>query len=132
MDPLQGEVWRTVEALNRCWTAGNPTDLRDYFHEHMVAITPGDRAPLHGREACVSAWADYARSTTILSWSALERTIQVYGDVAVVTYLYEMECERDGRRFHPSGRDMMVLAREGDRWWVVADQFSPYPEGGDL
>jgi hypothetical protein len=25
------------------------------------------------------------------------------------------------------GRDMLVLVREDGRWWVVADQFSPYP-----
>jgi uncharacterized protein (TIGR02246 family) len=129
MDHEEREVWETVEALNRCWTAGDPAGLREHFREDMVAVTPGDRLPLEGRDACVAAWSAYARSTQILSWEAHDPRVRIHGDAAVVTYLYDMVCEREGRRFQPAGRDMMVLVREGGRWRVVADQFSPYPAG---
>lgn len=123
------EVLDTVEAMNRCWTEGDPGGLARYFHERIVAVTPGDRLPLVGREACVAAWSAYARGTRILSWRTRDVTVRLHGDAAVVTYLYEMDCERCGKRFRPAGRDLMVLARGEGRWQVVADAFSPYPEG---
>ena len=132
MAPEEAEVWATVEALNQCWTRGRATDLREYFHEDMVAITPSDRMPLLGRDACVAAWTEYAESTKILFWETRSPRIRVYGDAAIETYQYEMQGERDGEVLHPSGRDMVVLIREAGRWWVVADQFSPHPGGGDL
>ncbi|MBU0742352.1 nuclear transport factor 2 family protein [bacterium] len=132
MNAVETEVWDPVEALNRCWTTGSAADLRDYFHETMVAITPADRMPLLGREACVSAWTEYAETTKIISWQTHNPNIRVYGDTAIVTYSYEMRCERAGMSFRPSGRDMIVLVRDAGRWWVIADQFSPYPDGGDL
>jgi ketosteroid isomerase-like protein len=123
------EVLEAVEAMNRCWTKGDPDELRGYFHEHMVAVTPGARLPLIGREACVAGWAAYARSTKILAWETGDVRVRVHGDAAVVSYLYEMDCERDGRRFRPAGRDLMMLSRHEGRWQVVADSFSSYPEG---
>lgn len=132
MSEVRRDVWSTVEALNRCWTEGDPAELRGYFHEEMVAITPGDNKPLVGRGACVAGWTAYAESTKILSWQTREPRVQVFGSAAVVTYLYEMLCERDGRQFRPAGRDMMLLANENGRWWVVADHFSPNPASTDL
>jgi len=32
-----------------------------------------------------------------------------------------------GQTVTMGGRDMMSLVNENGRWWVVADQFSPYP-----
>ncbi len=58
--------------------------------------------------------------------------MQVFGSAAVVTYLYHMICEREGRQFRPAGRDMMVLTNVNGRWWVVADHFSPNPSSTDL
>ncbi len=91
-DPKQ-EVWGTVQAANRCWTAGDPMELKSYFHENMVAITPSDPEPLRGREMCVSGWADFARSTKIHSWQESNPDIRIHGDTAVVTYAYELSCD---------------------------------------
>ncbi|HUU45562.1 MAG TPA: nuclear transport factor 2 family protein [Acidobacteriota bacterium] len=128
MSNVANEVWQTVEALNQCWTSGNPADVRNYFHETMVAITVSDRMPLVGREACAAAWIAYAERTRILSWKTSSVHVQVYNHTAVVTYLYDMLCERDGMQFNPTGRDMAILIKENGRWWVVADQFSAHPE----
>lgn len=132
MNPKEAEVWRTVEALNQCWTRGSGAGLRDYFHEEMTAITPADRGPLVGRDACVAAWMEYAKTTRIISWETSRPRIRIYGATAIVTYVYEMVCDRDGTRFSPSGRDMMVLIQDAGRWSVVADQFSPFPGGGGV
>jgi ketosteroid isomerase-like protein len=127
MDPQELEVWETVVALNRCWTGGDTAGLREYFHESMVAITPVERKPLVGGAACVAAWTGFANTARILAWRTPEARVRVYSTSAVVTYLYEMECEMGGRRLQLAGRDMMLLIKESGRWRVVADQFSPFP-----
>ncbi len=130
MTDTEREVLDTVEAMNHCWTRGDLRQLPRYFHPRMVAVTPADDLPLVGGAACVAGWTRYATTVRILSWRTRDARVEVFGDAAVVTYLYEMECETEGRTFRPRGRDMLALVREGGRWQVVADQFSPYPKGG--
>jgi len=128
---IRREVWETVLKLNRLWTEeGNPGALKEYFHENMVAITPTDRERRQGREACLAGWTDFARAARIQHWKTSIPLVQLYGGggFAVVTYYYDMSFEMGGRTVAASGRDMLALVREDGRWWVVADQFSPYPQ----
>ena len=127
MDAVQTEIWEWVQQLNRCWTFGNADDLKDFFHERMVAITPSDRGRIAGSTECIAAWKEFAEKTRTDFWKELDPDIQVYGTAAVVTYYYRMSGEMKGEPFEVSGRDMMTLIQENDRWWLVADQFSPYP-----
>lgn len=131
MEPAQveREIWRRVEELNRLWSVdGNVEGLREYFHKDMVAITPAGRERLVGREACMAGWKWFTDSAKIHYWKELEPLVQVYGGTsAVVTYYYDMSCEMGGQALRLTGRDMMTFCLEEGRWWLVADQFSPYP-----
>jgi len=125
------EVWATVQALNRLWTIENRADdLRQYFHERMIAVSPSDRLRLEGREACVAAWKAFTEAATIHYWKEFEPKIELFdGDkCAVVTYYFDMSFDIGGQTVKMGGRDMFTLVSEGGRWWVVADQFSPYPQ----
>jgi len=53
--------------------------------------------------------------------------VRLFGDAAVVTYLYELRCRLGGASLTLGGRDMFFLVREEGRWWAVADQFSSFP-----
>jgi ketosteroid isomerase-like protein len=121
------EVWETLRKLNDCWTKGDGKDLVRYFHRDMVAITPTDRNRREGREDCVAGWVGFASLAKVLKWKEFDPQIQLYGDTAVVTYYFDMEFEMGGRAIRMGGRDLFVFAKEGNRWWAVADQFSPYP-----
>ena len=125
------EVWETVQALNRAWTVeGNADALADYFHENMVAITPTDRERVEGRKACVGGWKAFVQATKIHYWKEIDPKVQLYGDgkFAVVTYYWDMSYDMSGQTINIGGRDMFALVNERGRWWVVADQFSPYPQ----
>jgi len=131
MNKDEREVWDTVQAMNRCWTCGDLRQLEklnDYFHDEMVAITPVDRKRIEGKRPCIAGWSNFARSTTIHFWTEKEAKIQIYGESAVVTYYYDMECDITGQRLALSGRDMLTLIHDKGRWQVVADQFSSFPE----
>ena len=130
MEPEEQEVWKSIQAMNRCWTANDSGKLQrlgDFFHETMVAITPVDRLRIEGKEACKTGWSQFANTTKILFWQEIDPCIQLYEDVAVVTYYYTMAYILHEQEITASGRDMMTLVRENGRWQIVADQFSPYP-----
>lgn len=127
---IEKEVWKTILALNRLWAVEGKTDeLKDYFHENMVAITPTDRERLEGKDACIASWKAFAEAAKIHYMKEIEPKIQIYGDgrFAVATYYYDMSVVIGGQTLNLAGRDMFALVKEDDRWQVVADQFSSYP-----
>jgi hypothetical protein len=123
------EIWAAIQAMNRLWTIENrPEELRHYFHASMVAITPSDRHRLEGREACVAGWTRFAHMAKTVRWVEKEPQIQVFEEkFAVATYTYEGTFIIGGKETSFQGRDMMTLLKEGGKWWMIADQFSPYP-----
>ena len=127
---IKEDVWSTIKALNRLWTVENrPDELAQYFHKEMVAISPTDRLRLEGREACVAAWKKFTQAAKIHSWKELDPKIELFKNntLAIVTYYFDMSFEMGGQSIKMGGRDMFALVCEEGRWWVVSDQFSPYP-----
>ncbi len=126
-DPIKQEIWTTVRAMNDAWTRGNPDDLSKFFHQNMVAITPTDRHRLDGQAACVAGWKGFCNAARIHRWEEKDPVIHVYGDSAVVAYDFDVSFDMGGNTIDMGGRDMFFFIKEGQRWWAVADQFSPYP-----
>ncbi|MCC6209004.1 MAG: nuclear transport factor 2 family protein [Gammaproteobacteria bacterium] len=126
-DPIKDEIWATVRAMNDTWTKGNPDELTRFFHRDMVAITATDRRRLDGGAACVAGWRGFCNSARIHHWEEIDPVIHVYGSSAVVAYYFDMSFDMGGKTINMGGRDMFFFIREGERWWAVADQFSPYP-----
>jgi len=127
-DQVKQEVWQTLRALNDAWTKGKPDGLKKYFHKDMVAITATERERLEGREACFASWNNFVKAAKIHYWKELDPKIQIYGNTAVVTYYFDMSFDMGGQTVKLGGRDMFVFVKEGEKWWAVADQFSPYPQ----
>ncbi len=126
-DPIKQEIRATVRAMNDAWAKSNPDDLAKYFHRNMVAITPTDRKRLDGGAACIAGWKGFCNAARIHRWEEIDPVIHVYGNSAVVAYYFDMSFDMGGRTTNLGGRDMFFFAKEGERWWAVADQFSPYP-----
>ncbi|MBA3015453.1 MAG: nuclear transport factor 2 family protein [Proteobacteria bacterium] len=131
MKAIEKEIWDTIQAMNQCWTSGDRTrldKLNDYFHSTMVAITATDQKRLEGKSACLGAWKSFAQNALIKFWKESEPLIQTYGNAAVVTYYFDMTFEMGGQTITMGGRDMLTLIKEDGKWWIVADQFSSYPQ----
>lgn len=126
-DPVKQQIWATVRAMNDAWTKGNPDDLSKFFHRDMVAITATDRNRLDGGAACVAGWKGFCSAARIHRWEEIDPVIHVYGNSAVVAYYFDMSFDMGGNTINMGGRDMFFFVKEGERWWAVADQFSPYP-----
>ncbi len=123
-EQLRAEAWRTVEELNRLWTgAGQPEGLAGYFHPRMISLTAGQPERLESGETSVRDWAAFARSARIHRWETDSPEVRLFlaGQAAVVSYRYTIEFTMEGKRIENQGWDLLVLVRERERWWVVAD-----------
>lgn len=128
---VKEEVWKNVQAMNKAWAIDGDADrLKDYFHQNMVAISATERERIVGRDACVASWKAFAESTKIHHWKEIDPQIQLHGGgkFAVVTYYFDMSFDMGGRAIDMGGRDMFALVNEDGKWWIVADQFSGYPQ----
>ena len=108
-------------------TKGNPDDLSRFFHQDMVAFTATDRDRLNGGTACIAGWKGFCNAARIHHWEEIDPAIQTYGNAAVVTYYFDMSFDLGGETIDMGGRDMFFFVNDGERWWAVADQFSPFP-----
>lgn len=130
MNEREREVWQIVSDMNHAWAVDKNIDvLKDYFHQNMVAITSTDHDRIEGRDACLAAWKAFVDTTVVHYFKEIDPKVRIYGDgaSAVVTYYFDLSFDMSGQTIKSSGRDMFVLVKEDGKWWIVADQFSPYP-----
>jgi ketosteroid isomerase-like protein len=95
-----------------------------------VPTTPGR---LEGRDAYVAGWRGFAETTVIHKWKEADHKVHVYagGKCAVVTYFFSITFAMGTAKQTMQGRDMFFLVKEGRKWLVAADQFSPeLPQAG--
>jgi hypothetical protein len=127
---IKQEVWQTILDMNKLWTVDNKAEeLVNYFHENMVAITSTDEFRRVGQASCVAGWKGFTDMAKINYWKEIDPKIDLYGNglFAIVTYRFEMSFDINGQTIEMNGRDMFSLVKENNKWWIVADQYSPVP-----
>jgi len=123
-------ILATIRDMNQAWTTGwHQEEFRQYIHEDVVAIVPSVPGRLEGRDAYVAGWRGFALAATIHSWQESDHKVEIFtgGRCSVVTYYFTIDFSLGGARQTMQGRDMLFLVKEGKRWQVVADQYSPEP-----
>jgi ketosteroid isomerase-like protein len=119
-----------IKAMNRCWTSSwNEPAFRQYIHPDAVAIVPTTPGRLEGQDAYVAGWRGFCEAAVIHEWRETDHKEQIYacGKSAVVTYFFSIIFVIGGQKIVMQGRDMFFLVKEGRKWLVAADQFSPEP-----
>jgi len=122
------EVISTIKAMNRCWTeTWDEPAFGKFIHQDAVAIGPTTPGRLEGRDAYIAGWRAFAEAATIHAWEETGHRVRFFcrGTCAVVTYFFAIRFMMAGQEIAMKGRDMFTLVKQGGRWLVVADQFSP-------
>ena len=127
---ITDDILAMVREMNRSWTEGwHEEQFRVFIHKDAIAIVPSIHGKLVGQDAYVAGWQGFCEASVIHEWREMDHTVQIYagGKAAVVTYLFTIKFETGGRKVTMQGRDMFFLVKEGRRWLVASDQFSPEP-----
>jgi hypothetical protein len=122
------EVIATVRMMNRLWTeTWDEPAFGRYIHPDAVAISPTTPGRLEGRDTYVAGWKGFVEAAKIHEWKESNHRVSFFcrGTCAVLTYFFTMRFTLGGQEISLQGRDMFTLVKQGGRWLVVADQFSP-------
>lgn len=109
----------SMRRINAAWLAGAVDDLVPLLHQDVVMAFPGFAGAVQGRDGVLAGFHDFCENAKIEHFREYDHRVDVVGEVAVVTFRFEMVYERSGERSRSTGRDMWVLQREGRRWIAV-------------
>lgn len=118
IDPMNSPT-EIVEAINAAWRSGNMEALTSLFHPHIAIVGPAYQPLAKGIAACVASYQDFLRVSVIHDYHQTKLTAHDYGDVAIVTFGWEMDYEQGGKRSRETGTDLFVLKRSSERWQAV-------------
>ena len=121
MSDEQQEVWKVIRESNRARIAAATHELSALLDPEVVELQAGLSGRVVGREAVMRSVEDQNHHTRIEAFDELEHSIDVFGDLALVTYRYELRmrpvAEEDERE--ESGQEVIALRRAGGAWRVL-------------
>jgi hypothetical protein len=113
------DIQEFVSELNASWLQSRWEDLDRYLHPDMVISMPGFTGRVEGKESGAQSYKDFASAASISRFDSSDFHIDVFESTAVVSYVFAIGYEMDGRAFDDTGRDFLVLVRSGSGWLVA-------------
>ena len=108
-----------IGRINQAWLDGRVDDLAPMLHPDIVMVFPGFGGRVQGREELLGGFRDFCQNARTLEFTEQHQQIDVVGDAAVATFIFEMLYEREGRRYQSSGRDLWVFHNQDNRWIAI-------------
>jgi uncharacterized protein (TIGR02246 family) len=121
MTDEQREIWELIRRSNRAWVAGAANEVAALFDEAAVVVAPGLQGRIAGRDQIVRSYEEYVHHARTHSFEELEHSIDVFGDLAVVAYRFDVRYtlnDEDGER-DETGQELLVLRRGAAGWKVI-------------
>ena len=108
-----------MRQINEAWMKGRLDELASMLHREIVMAPPGFGGRAQGRDAILGGFRDYCENAKTVEFNEHDLQADVIGDVAIVTFRYDIVYERAGTRSRASGRDLWVLQKHSGTWLGV-------------
>lgn len=115
----QNSAAEVMDKINRIWLDARIEDLEPLIHPDVVMVFPGFQGQVQGRDQFLAGFRDFCENAAVHEFNELDRHVDVAGQVAVVTFRYEMVYERTGVKYQSSGRDFWVFQNQNEEWIAV-------------
>jgi hypothetical protein len=109
----------TMQRINEVWLSGKVEDLAPMMHPDVIMAIPGFTGRIQGRNHLLAGFSDFCQNAKIQEFRDYDHETDTIGNVAVITFRYDMAYERSGDRYHATGRDLWVFHREDNAWIAV-------------
>ena len=123
----------TMHRINRAWLDGHIDNLAPMIHPEIVMVFPGFSGRIQGRDNFLAGFHDFCQNAKIHEFREDDFQVDVAGDMAVVTFRYEMVYERSSQRFRSTGRDLWVFQNQSGAsiavWRTMLDMEENAAEG---
>src|SRR5437667_4926843 len=102
----------TMRRINHTWLGGRIDDLEPMIHPEIVMVLPGFGARIQGRQQFLAGFRDFTDNARIHEFRDHDCQVDVAGEMAVVTFRYDMVYERSGGRYRSTGRDLWIFQKQ--------------------
>jgi ketosteroid isomerase-like protein len=109
----------TMLRINRAWLDGHFDDLAPMLHPEVVMVFPGFAGRVQGREQFLDGFRDFRENARIHEFHEHDHQVDIAGDIAVITFRYEMVYQRSGERYRSTGRDLWIFQHQNKAWIAV-------------
>ena len=113
------KVGETLTRINRIFREGGWRELESYVADDIVMVFPGFQGRSEGKEAFLAGFRAMAENAKVHEFEESDRQIDVFRDMAVASFAFEVVYQREGRKYKGSGRDFWVFERRGEDWRAV-------------
>jgi len=111
---------KTVEAFNK----GDVDEILKYFDENIIGFSSTRHERLMGLEALRNTFLYYLKEAEKIEFSITSPVVQVYGDIAILSFYWLVVQIDGGRRREIQGRGTHVFHRKNGEWKIVHEHFS--------
>jgi ketosteroid isomerase-like protein len=115
----RAQVVVALGRINEAWLKGTPDAINDIVDDEIAMVFPGFIGRVNGRESFVAGFRDFCENARVHSHSETDYQIDLVGNTAVATFRFDMIYERDGARYHSTGRDFWVFEDHASGWVAV-------------
>lgn len=119
MSTLAAEVHDTMAGINRAWRDNRPSEMHSYLHPDVTMLLPGFSGTVVGRDVFVASFVEFCSNARVLEYKESDEQIQIIGNVAFVSFRFDMLYERTSYRERSTGRDVWAFERGGGKWIAV-------------
>ena len=110
--------------INENFAANRIDPFVPHIAPDVTVFGPAGGPREDGGEKMIESLQQAAANKTTHRWEEKDWKIQVYGDVGIVTFIYDHDSTRNGVRAERTSRATYVFHRRGDRWVLVHDHTS--------
>lgn len=110
--------------LNENFAANRIDPFVPHIAPDVTVFGPAGGPREDGGEKMIRGLRQAAANKTTHRWEEKDWKIQAYGDVGIVTFIYDHDSTRNGERAERTSRATYVFHRRGGRWLLVHDHTS--------
>lgn len=124
----EAELRHVAEVIINDNFAGNRIDpIEPHIAEDVAVFGPGGRFLRIGKEPMMESLRQAATEKVTSRWEERDWHVQVYGEIGIVSFIYDHEGVRGGQPYSRTSRATYVFHRRDGRWQLVHDHTSALP-----
>jgi len=108
-----------IQKIDAAWRTKAFDGLDQCFHRDAVIVGPGYAQFAQGRAQCAESYREFATNASVLSYTESAHALRNWESVAVYTFAWEMEYQRQDGPKRESGSDQLVFELVQGSWQVV-------------
>lgn len=115
----QMEIFNIIKNINKAWLNGKINELRNYFHNNIVMMSPDFASKLTGIEEIVKSYWEFIEKSKIYEFEESDFQINVFDNTAIGTYTYRIIYEINNKKYDGTGREIWTFSKVNKSWFAV-------------